>query len=248
MKANTDTVLIGSRVILVPYRSEHVPKYHEWMLDEELRSLTASEPLSLEEEYEMQEKWQLDEDKLTFIILSRQSKDGTTAELPEPPTKLLPTDDLIAGLPMVGDVNIFLHGVPPHLHQQKGSSAVSDVSASVGQQEESDEDDFHAEVEIMIAESSFRRKGLAIEALQLMLGYATGQPPALFSTVLPGSRSPATARSIQDSRLKIPPECLITRISDTNFPSIRLFEKLGFEITKRVEVFQEVEMRFKLRL
>jgi L-amino acid N-acyltransferase YncA len=28
-------------------------------------------------------------------------------------------------------------------------------------------------------------------------------------------------------------------------PSIRLFEKLGFRITKRVEVFGEVEMRWR---
>ena len=77
MKANETTVLVGAKVILVPYHPEHVPvyvfffflfsrftiynffspnakKYHEWMCDEELRRLTASEPLTLEEEYAMQ--------------------------------------------------------------------------------------------------------------------------------------------------------------------------------------------------
>ena len=29
----------------------------------------------------------------------------------------------------------------------------------------------------------------------------------------------------------------------SNEPSIKMFERLGFAITKRVEVFQEVEMR-----
>ena len=37
---------------------------------------------------------------------------------------------------------------------------------------------------------------------------------------------------------------MLARISDVNIPSIRLFEKLGFMVTKRVEVFQEVEMRY----
>ena len=36
---------------------------------------------------------------------------------------------------------------------------------------------------------------------------------------------------------------LVVRIGEDNSPSIRLFEKLGFVITKRVEIFNEVEMR-----
>ena len=54
-------------------------------------------------------------------------------------------------------------------------------------------------------------------------------------------------QNFDDSPLKIPPSCLVTRISDTNVPSIRLFEKLGFVVTKRVEVFREVEMKYRRR-
>ncbi|KAH9475804.1 N-acetyltransferase 9 [Psilocybe cubensis] len=217
MKANISTVLVGSNVVLVPYRPEHVPKYHDWMLDEELRALTASEPLTLEEEYEMQGKWQLDEDKLTFIILSRHPLEGSI-ELPETPGTVSPEDERLSALPMVGDVNIFLHGTIPTTEE----SVI-------------DEDEFHAEVEIMIAEPSYRRKGLAIEALQLMLGYATGKLQAF---------GLSNTTSIPTSPLNIPPNSLITKISETNIPSIKLFEKLGFAITKRVEVFQEIEMKF----
>ncbi|KAI8823090.1 GNAT domain-containing protein [Fimicolochytrium jonesii] len=70
MKANSNTVLTVENTVLVPYKSEHVPIYHEWMKDPFLQEMTASEPLSIEEEYEMQKSWAVDEAKCTFIIVS----------------------------------------------------------------------------------------------------------------------------------------------------------------------------------
>lgn len=52
--------LEGKRVVLVPYMAEHVPKYHQWMQDSALLEATGSEPLSLEQEFEMQLSWTQD--------------------------------------------------------------------------------------------------------------------------------------------------------------------------------------------
>ncbi|GBE78730.1 N-acetyltransferase 9-like protein [Sparassis crispa] len=162
------------------------------MTSAELRAQTASEPLTLDEEYEMQRKWQLDEDKLTFIILS--------GEALNPAAQL--TSEILTKLPMIGDVNLFLKGLPH-------------------------EEEFEAEVEVMIAEPAFRCRGLASAAVQLMLSYAT-------SANVEARHHP----------LPVPQEKLVARIGEANTPSIRLFEKLGFAVTKRVAVFEEVELRF----
>lgn len=83
----------GQKVILVRYRPRHVPKYHEWMQCPVLQHLTASDPLTLCEEFEMQQKWVQDPDKLTFIVLDRTIFERTGG-------------DEVAS--MIGDTNIFL--------------------------------------------------------------------------------------------------------------------------------------------
>nr|DAD20289.1 TPA_asm: hypothetical protein HUJ06_021752 [Nelumbo nucifera] len=62
--------LVGEKVILVPYMSEHVPKYHEWMQDPALLQATGSEPLTLDQEYEMQLSWTQDPNSTLSCFLS----------------------------------------------------------------------------------------------------------------------------------------------------------------------------------
>jgi RimJ/RimL family protein N-acetyltransferase len=95
MKDNENLVIEGDKLLLVPYEAEHVPRYHEWMADPFLQETTASEPLTIEEEYEMQQSWRNDKDKCTFIILDKSTPD-TPGVSPQ-------------GGAMAGDTNIFLN-------------------------------------------------------------------------------------------------------------------------------------------
>lgn len=171
MRANANLTLVGTSCALVPYRKEHVLTYHGWMQDDALREATASEPLSLDEEYEMQASWAHDEKKCTFIIVLRKSDASTVG-----PASVAS---------MVGDVNLYFN----------------------------DHDDANAaEIEIMIADVSARRKGLASEALRLMQGYAM--------------------ENLDVSRF-------IAKIGFDNEKSRRLFEGLGFAERSSSEVFRE---------
>ncbi|PIA38388.1 hypothetical protein AQUCO_02800231v1 [Aquilegia coerulea] len=87
----------GEKVILVPYMKEHVPKYHEWMKDSKLLQLTGSEPLTLDQEYDMHLSWTQDPNKYTFIVLDKEMVVG----------------NFVHGEPyveaMAGDVNIYMN-------------------------------------------------------------------------------------------------------------------------------------------
>ena len=73
MKLNQSTILYGkiinvikpgNKINLVPYKAHHVPIYHEWMKLPDLLEMTASEPLTLDQEYAMQQSWLNDPDSM----------------------------------------------------------------------------------------------------------------------------------------------------------------------------------------
>ncbi|XP_022136164.1 N-acetyltransferase 9-like protein isoform X1 [Momordica charantia] len=95
--------LEGERVILVPYMEAHVPKYHEWMKDPTLLQATGSEPLTLDQEYQMQQSWTQDPKKQTFIVLDKELVEG----------KFIHGDPAVEA--MVGDVNLYMNDVDDSL-------------------------------------------------------------------------------------------------------------------------------------
>ena len=52
-------------------------RYHDWMASPELQKLTASEPLSLDEEYQMQESWRQDEDSKIILRFIKHKVNGS---------------------------------------------------------------------------------------------------------------------------------------------------------------------------
>lgn len=89
--------VLGERALMVPYTREHVPRYHDWMQDPALLEATASEPLSLSQEFEVHRSWTLDPLKHTFIVLDKELIEG----------EFLPGNPHIEA--MVGDVNIYMN-------------------------------------------------------------------------------------------------------------------------------------------
>lgn len=212
MLLNGDTVVVGSRVLLIPYKSIHVEKYHSWMKSEEILKLTASEPLTLDQEYSMQKSWHHDDDKVTFIIADRTRWSSFCCD----------TD---AGTKTYHPVNEEYSEENPTQHESRGKCPTAaemdsrEVSCIVGDVNLFFHDPANrgkAEIEIMVAEAEARNRGMATEALSLMMAYGC--------FVL-------NVRSYE------------AKIGCANTPSINLFtKKLGFSEISKSEIFQEITL------
>ncbi|KAF3039963.1 hypothetical protein E8E11_000995 [Didymella keratinophila] len=210
MKINEFTSIITPRVLLVPYSAHHVPTYHEWMKDEEIQKATASEPLTLEEEYSMQRSWRTDNDKLTFIVCTH---DGTAHQI-----QSITAGKQDAPQHMIGDVNLFLYDDQDDEEEGQIENSPKPV---IG------------ELEIMVASSSHRGRGLAQETLRAFMSYIQSQLPRIGSEF-------AGAKGMQLKYLRV-------KIDKDNARSLKLFERVGFVRTSaEPNYFGEVELRTPL--
>lgn len=169
------------------------------MKDPNLLQATGSEPLSIEEEVEMQQSWRDDPNKCTFIVHAAEACSCTSEAAEFSVKKNLPG--------MVGDVNLFLSEIDD---EEIGEGAGSEKNQRI-----------QAEIDIMIAEKEYQKKGLGRAATCSMLLYGT---------------------------LRLGIERYFCKINDDNTASINLFKSLGFVQCDYAECFKQVELELKLSL
>ena len=240
MKVNQHHALITAKVVLVPYSKHHVPTYHAWMQDPALQEATASEPLTLDEEYAMQRSWREDADKLTFIICQPIDPELTRAK-PDPRKPfLVGVDD--SPERMIGDVNLFLFEPDENENENENDGRPGD-RAVIG------------ELELMIARKDLHRKGYGRASLLTLMGYVLFHWPTIYqeyTTGTPPVPGPPTPESLSDKPAGTTPplrpqlKYLRVKIQQGNVGSIALFEKVGFKRTSsQPNYFGEVELRWK---
>ncbi|KAK6334797.1 hypothetical protein TWF718_010242 [Orbilia javanica] len=223
MKLNESIAVITNKLVFVPYEASHVPTYSEWMSSESLREATASERLSLPEEYAMQKSWREDADKLTFILsvpsIGIQSLNGSEDIARKGYTVIEGVDDEPSNL--VGDVNLFLYEDDEEEEEEEGAE---NKMAMIG------------ELELMVARDEYQGQGLGkIAVLVFILYVIQHQREILMQDMV---RYEKGGNNLKYLRVKIGKE---------NVRSLGLFQKLGFtKTTEEPNYFGEWELRLKI--
>lgn len=153
----------------------------------------------------MQQSWRSDSEKCTFIVLSRNDcmfvGEGVAADNDSEFVKR----NLSA---MVGDVNLFL-SEEEEQNQDETDTPTEERNGTRPRQ---------AELDIMIAETRYRRNGMGREAAYLMIMYGA---------------------------LHLGIRRFFCKINEDNFASRLLFEKLGFHQCDYAECFRQLELELK---
>ncbi|KAH8731510.1 GNAT domain-containing protein, partial [Phaeosphaeriaceae sp. PMI808] len=250
MKINEYEAILTTRVLLVPYCSHHVPTYHEWMQDE-VRKIQALKPQFFPNPSTQLSLY------ISFIIipfpaLSTVTPTDCTQEIQKAtasePLTLSEEHSMQTSWRLDHDKLTFItchaptspvSAIVPHANDTP-TSMIGDINLFLYENtDEEQEQNMHqipivGEIEIMIAHVPARDAGLATEALYAFLWYISTNLEAILEEYRAGSDE-KSERYLNYLRVKIDQE---------NVPSLKLFEKVGFEKTEGgPNYFGEVEMR-----
>jgi RimJ/RimL family protein N-acetyltransferase len=185
---------------------------------QEIREATASERLTLDEEYSMQQSWRRDGDKLTFIVCVHPPAWDRSSD-PKAPI-IAERDDTPDT--MVGDINLFLF--EEAADDPEDGAFVPDRGFHGKKQ-------LVGEVELMIARKEYQGQGIGRAAVLLFLWYVVVQREEII----------AAHRGTEDFEGVL--RQLRVKIHHTNTRSIRLFESLLFKKkSEKPNYFGEIEL------
>ncbi|KAK7456305.1 hypothetical protein CaCOL14_004349 [Colletotrichum acutatum] len=189
-------------------------------MQQDIQEATASEPLTLEEEYENQQSWRTSHDKLTFIICQPLGSSSTTAS-----TEAVQAGEVDASERMIGDINFFIYPYDDD-EDEEGQAGAANEGLYVG------------EVDVMVASKEHRGKGIGHAAVTTLLTYVHRNQARIFEEYVRGEEGDQETTTKRAAQLK----GLMVKIKEGNAASIALFRRLGFVQKGEVNYFGEIQM------
>jgi RimJ/RimL family protein N-acetyltransferase len=186
----------------------------------EIRIATASELLTLDEEYDNQRSWRADPEKLTFIICKLSDRDEVPSTQDQ---EIVTAEKHYLPETMIGDINLFL---TDYLGDSYDAS-----QSNPHHSQATPPDRLLGEINIMIAIKSWRREGLGRSALGGFLRYVWAHRVEV-------------VKELEDSKkAKYELVGFQAKIDANNMASIGLFKSMGFkETSEGPNFFGEVEL------
>ncbi|KAG6041146.1 hypothetical protein E4U41_005870 [Claviceps citrina] len=186
---------------------------------EAIQEATASEPLTLQEEYENQRSWRASPDKLTFIVVSQEPPEPTASTTTTTTTAAVPAGVADAEERMRGDVNLFIHH--DELADDNDENNNNSTTGLL----------LRGEIDVMIADRAHWRRGYGRAAVECLLVYVRRNLETILGEYAAGGGREGASMA-----------GLMVKIKEGNAASRALFRGLGFRQSGRVNYFGEVVM------